>query len=459
MCGLYGFVNYSGQEFKNLSSVVELLGKSAAVRGTDATGIAYNMDGKLHIDKDAKSAYQFKFEVPDDAKVVLGHTRKTTQGNQKKNYNNHPFRGKIGETQFALAHNGVIHNDLRLRNQLQIEKPKIETDSYIAVQLIEKFGTWGVDAMKYAGELVTGMFSFTLLDDQNNWYLVKNDSPLVILHFPELKVYAYASTQTILFEAILYSSALSSEVIKPFKTGVVSAELLEPKAGDIWKISAETGEIEKSTFTPIDDRIVSYGGHNSYYWSGGYDDYEWDSRGGWKGRGTGTTAGTSTAKTSAAGGTTTAKKPQTTYDPAKEAANRLTDKEYFDMLLQIAEGMGHAREDIRLLKNFGYSLDEIEQALFDRTLDLLLEEVKQVAGTSVDTLKGKTDIEGDETSEDVSKVNQALLTEGKAGNEDVPFDTPEVNAGATDINQVILDSAKDQVDQQVIEEALATVGK
>jgi glucosamine 6-phosphate synthetase-like amidotransferase/phosphosugar isomerase protein len=78
MCGLFGFINYSGKEFKNLDSIIQLLGKSSAARGTDATGIAYNLDGKLNIDKDAKSAYQFKFDVPDTTKVVVGHTRKTT---------------------------------------------------------------------------------------------------------------------------------------------------------------------------------------------------------------------------------------------------------------------------------------------------------------------------------------------------------------------------------------------
>jgi predicted glutamine amidotransferase len=414
MCGLYGFINYSDKEFKGLDAVVELLGKSSAVRGTDATGIAYNMDGKLHIDKDAKSAYQFKFDVPDSSKVVIGHTRKTTQGNQKKNYNNHPFRGKIGETNFALAHNGVIHNDLRLRNQLKLEKPKIETDSYVAVQLIEKHGTWGIDALKYAGEMVEGMFSFTLMDDQDNWYLVKNDSPLVMLHFPELGVYVYASTQTILFEAILYSSALSSEIISPFKTGVVSAVLLEPKAGDIWKINSKTGELEKSTFKPSDDRRY-YGngyGYNSCYW----DDYDcgygrvWDAKANtWKESSTSrksTTTISTTSTTSTAASTT--KKEKSKYDPAKEA-NRLTDKEYYDMLLQVAEGMGHDRKDIRILKNYGYGLDEIEQALFDRTLDLLLEEAKQVVGDKIDNLAGDTELDkGDIITEDGASVNQIL---------------------------------------------------
>ncbi|UQT46789.1 hypothetical protein M5E87_16235 [Flavonifractor plautii] len=37
-----------------------------------------------------------------------------------------------------MAHNGVLHNDGYLRRSLSLPKTKIETDSYIAVQLIEQ---------------------------------------------------------------------------------------------------------------------------------------------------------------------------------------------------------------------------------------------------------------------------------------------------------------------------------
>ena len=37
-----------------------------------------------------------------------------TQGNKLDNRNNHPFSGIVNGTHFALAHNGVLHNDVRL---------------------------------------------------------------------------------------------------------------------------------------------------------------------------------------------------------------------------------------------------------------------------------------------------------------------------------------------------------
>ena len=82
------------------------------------------------------------------AHVVMGHVRMTTQGNAQSNYNNHPFPGNLdghlpgGGPDFALAHNGVLNNDLLLRHQLHLPKTRIETDSYIAVQMLASAGHW-----------------------------------------------------------------------------------------------------------------------------------------------------------------------------------------------------------------------------------------------------------------------------------------------------------------------------
>lgn len=65
--------------------------------------------------------------------AVMGHTRHATQGTLKFNGNNHPFRGRCGNTDFALAHNGILCNDRELRKELKLPKTKIETDSYRSV--------------------------------------------------------------------------------------------------------------------------------------------------------------------------------------------------------------------------------------------------------------------------------------------------------------------------------------
>ena len=124
----------------------------------------------------------------------------TTQGSEKYNFNNHPFQGHAGGHDFALAHNGVLHNDRELRITEHLPKTKIQTDSYVAVQLIEKENDLGFDSVRKMAEKTEGSFSYTILDDDNNIYIVKGDNPMAIYKFNEF--YLYASTDEILSKAV-----------------------------------------------------------------------------------------------------------------------------------------------------------------------------------------------------------------------------------------------------------------
>ena len=139
MCCLFGMMDY-GNNFtgKQKSRMISALAVEAESRGTDATGIAYNSRGRLRVYKRPFQAHRMKFHIPDDAKVILGHTRLTTQGSEKKNFNNHPWLGSAGGKSFALAHNGVLRNDKTLRKSMKLPDTKIETDSYVAAQLLQK---------------------------------------------------------------------------------------------------------------------------------------------------------------------------------------------------------------------------------------------------------------------------------------------------------------------------------
>ena len=94
-------------------------------------------------------------------------------------------------------------NDRHLHRQYRLPKSKIETDSYIAVQLIEYKKKLNADSIKFMAETVEGSFSFSILDSDNTIWLVKGDSPLSIIHFPDLKLYVYASTEEILWKALV----------------------------------------------------------------------------------------------------------------------------------------------------------------------------------------------------------------------------------------------------------------
>lgn len=79
---------------------------------------------------------------------------------------------------------------------------QIETDSYIAVHLLEQQGKLNFDSLKNMAELVQGSFCFTALDENNTLYLVKGSNPMCLLHFAELGLYIYASTESILKKAL-----------------------------------------------------------------------------------------------------------------------------------------------------------------------------------------------------------------------------------------------------------------
>lgn len=203
MCCLFGIIDAQNTlSAKQKSRMLSVLAAECEARGTDATGIAYNSGGKLRIYKRPWPARFMRFRIPEDAKVIMGHTRLTTQGSEKWNYNNHPFEGHTQEGAFALAHNGVLRNDRKLRQEQKLPHTRIETDSYIAVQLIEKQKTLHPDSLKYMAEAVEGSFTFTVLDERDSLYIVKGDNPLCLVHFPWSGLYLYASTKEILTRAM-----------------------------------------------------------------------------------------------------------------------------------------------------------------------------------------------------------------------------------------------------------------
>ena len=203
MCCLFGLIDYGRSlNGRQKNGLIRALAAASEARGTDAAGIAYNSGGRLRIYKRPGPAHKLHISLPEDALVVMGHTRMTTQGSEKWNRNNHPFAGKAGNMRFALAHNGVLYNDKNLRKSWNLPQTSIQTDSYIAVQLLEQLGTLTPDSLKEVAETVEGSFVFTVLDEGDRLYLIKGDNPMTIYHYPRLGLYVYASTPSILQQAV-----------------------------------------------------------------------------------------------------------------------------------------------------------------------------------------------------------------------------------------------------------------
>ena len=184
MCALFGWLDYKGiVPYKVLKRLTQALANAAEERGTDAAGISYIKDGKVTIFKRPKAAHKIHFNPPEGTTAIMGHTRMATQGDKFQNFNNHPFSGSAEDTSFAFAHNGVLWNDKELRKEKLIPDTYIETDSYVAVQLLESKNKLDFDSLRYMAETVEGNFTFTVLDQDNSLYIIKGSNPMCLLRF------------------------------------------------------------------------------------------------------------------------------------------------------------------------------------------------------------------------------------------------------------------------------------
>ena len=263
MCCLFGILDYGNTlTVRQRTKALSILAASCEVRGTDATGIAYNTDSHLSIYKRPKAAHKMWFRLPMDANVIMGHTRMTTQGNEKFNPNNHPFYGKVGNTPFALAHNGMLMNDDELQKKYRLPKTNIETDSYVAVQLLERQPDLSFESMAKVAEELEGSFTLSMLDNENNVYFVKGNNPLCLYYWRERNLYIYASTEEILKSA-LYRI--------PYDFGI--AESIEINEGDMMKISSN-GARETAQFSLQNLYAYGYYGYPYRYFLDEWDDVE-----------------------------------------------------------------------------------------------------------------------------------------------------------------------------------------
>ena len=307
MCCLFGLIDYRHHlTGRKKSRIISILASACEIRGTDATGIAYNVGGTQRIYKRPVPAHCMHIRIPESARVMMGHTRMTTPGSAKRNYNNHPFPGSAGKDVFALAHNGVLHNDEILRREFRLPRTKIQTDSYIAVQLIEHKNALNFESLRHMAENVEGSFTFTVLDRKDRLYIVKGDNPLCLLHFPSLGMYLYASTEEILRHAM-----------SRMGLGTQAACKIPLECGEILRIDRD-GTLTRSTF----DSSRLFARWQAPFWDTPY-------RSPWAG----------TGRSSASG-------------------------HYLEEIKSVAAAFGYAPEEIDRLAEAGFSPEELEEFLY-----------------------------------------------------------------------------------------------
>ena len=309
MCSLYGLIDVHGSlPARVKKKILRELGTACECRGTDATGIAYNSGGRLRIYKKPVPAHQLRLRIPDDARVIMGHTRMTTQGCASYIPNDHPFPGHTRAGDFALAHNGVIWNDKLLRARWNLPRTQIETDSYIGVQLIEQQKALDFSSLRYMAEQVEGSFTFTVLDSHNKLYFIKGDNPLCIYHWPGLGVYLYASTEEIL-----------RQTLRRLPIPDHGFQAIKPDCGEILSIDAK-GKLTQSSFN-AENLLMDY--CCSPWW----------------------------------------------YSQRKATApKKSADTTYLDDLKMVASAFGYDSRAIDRLVAMGFAPEEIEEFLYDGEL-------------------------------------------------------------------------------------------
>ena len=133
MCGIIG---YTGD--RQAREVILTGLKRLEYRGYDSAGVAIS-NGKLEIFKNKGDISDLEAIMPEiKGSFGIGHTRWATHGPPLKN-NAHPIVDCKEE--IALVHNGIIENNVALREELMKHGHvfRSETDTEVAVHLLEEY--------------------------------------------------------------------------------------------------------------------------------------------------------------------------------------------------------------------------------------------------------------------------------------------------------------------------------
>lgn len=180
MCGIIGYV---GKKRNAVNVLINGL-KNLEYRGYDSAGIAVREDSLIKVVKAEGKIVNLEDKIIDlgVSSIGIGHTRWATHGGATEE-NSHPHQ--VGD--ITLVHNGIIENYELLKKELLSSGYtfKSSTDTEVACALIDKlYKETGdkLETLKKVNSLVTGSFAFAImfLDDLDNIYAMRKDSPLII---------------------------------------------------------------------------------------------------------------------------------------------------------------------------------------------------------------------------------------------------------------------------------------
>ena len=247
MCKLSGFYRIKRTKDNLTTSKINFsdLIASQAVGNSDAAGLAtVRDDNQFLVYKQPISGIDFVAspeyaKIMDDIKtrIVIGHCRFKTQGDNTNNKNNHPLFTKDG---IIVIHNGVIRNDAELFKKYNFTRDA-EVDSEILPQLIAYHVRKGKSTRLAIQETLkecTGSIAMAVLNCQepDKLYLVRREGNLNIAYDKKDSVIYFATSETAL-----------DEVLKPNKLELGYFEVKQDRDVYIQNIKYNTGLVISKT--------------------------------------------------------------------------------------------------------------------------------------------------------------------------------------------------------------------
>ena len=179
MCGIVGYIGHEDVKEILLAGLEKL-----EYRGYDSAGIVVSGPSGINIFKDKGRIANLRSVVDESAMgtVGIGHTRWATHGKPNKR-NSHPHQSSQGR--FTIVHNGVIENELELRQEYLPGYEFIsDTDTEVIAGILERLT---VDqsieqAIIFLMKILHGSYALGIVDNTQPdvLYAVKNKSPLLL---------------------------------------------------------------------------------------------------------------------------------------------------------------------------------------------------------------------------------------------------------------------------------------
>jgi glutamine---fructose-6-phosphate transaminase (isomerizing) len=248
MCGIVGYIGNDNAKEILLKGLEKL-----EYRGYDSAGISLLTDNGVEVFKEKGRIAILRESIPAkaDGHVGIGHTRWATHGAPSKR-NAHPHQSST--ERFTLVHNGVIENDVQLKNDyLSDYNFTSDTDTEVIVQLVElhiKKGLTVLEAFTATLKLLKGSYAIALLDKQNEdvIYVAKNKSPLLVGVGEEFNVIA-SDAMAMLQITDQFIELMDKEVILVSKDEVQLMDLNGNKIERApYTAEIDASDIEKGTY-------------------------------------------------------------------------------------------------------------------------------------------------------------------------------------------------------------------